>query len=370
MIEIAPVIRRRIEMPGGVKLRLNRLEKPEPWTPDQITEIFDASYRALTTVQQYPAYPAFYEKLADHLGVPVNGLVVGAGIEEFVRTLFMLNAGGRVAVLWPTCAMFEVYAQAFKIELVKIPTGHPRMTGDELVERIREEGHLDLVLIVNPGQPVDTFFEPYELDELAEECSRRDIWLAIDEAYHGFRGNEAESALRLAETHDNVTVLRSFSKSFGAASLRLGYAYSSPTVHRILDSVRQSGEVSAVSMAVGSLLMDRFADWIEPWRASVRIARNVTVARLRDRLQGSRTFPKSGFHVYGLYANHILIELAGPEDEVDRRKAAIYDGLLARGTLIRPNLPRPLHRCLLVTCGNGETMREFTAQFLEVTGHA
>lgn len=365
MIEIAPVIRRRIEMPGGVKLRLNRLEKPEPWTPDQITEIFDASYRALTTVQQYPAYPAFYEKLADHLGVPVNGLVVGAGIEEFIRTLFMLNAGGRVAVLWPTCAMFEVYAQAFKIELVKIPTGHPRMTGDELVERIRDEGHLDLVLIVNPGQPVDTFFDPYELDDLAEECSRRGIWLAIDEAYHGFavKSGIDDNSLQLAETHDNVTVLRSFSKSFGAASLRLGYAYSSAAVHRILDSVRQSGEVSAVSMAVGSLLMDHFADWIEPWRSSVRAARNMTVARLRDRL-------KRKVSAYGLYANHILIELAGPEDEVDRRKAAIYDGLLARGTLIRPNLPRPLHRCLLVTCGNGETMREFTAQFLEVAADA
>ena len=368
MIEIAPVTRRRIEMPGGVKLRLNRLEKPEPWTPDQLAEITErAVMPAIARLQQYPAYPAFYEQLAAHCGVSVNGLVVGAGIEEFIRTLFMLNAGGRVAVLWPTCAMFEVYAQAFKIELVKIQTGHPRMTGDELVERIREQDHLDLVLIVNPGQPVDTFFEPYELDDLAEECSRRGIWLAVDEAYHGFavKSDLDNNSLQLADTHDNVTVLRSFSKSFGAASLRLGYAYSSPAVHRILDSVRQSGEVSAVSMAVGSLLMDHFADWIEPWRASVRAARNVTVARLRHfgKVRGSEK-------TYGLYANHILIELAGPEDEVDRRKAAIYDGLLARGTLIRPNLPRPLHRCLLVTCGNGETMREFTAQFLEVTGDA
>lgn len=371
MIEIAPVIRRRIEMPGGVKLRLNRLEKPEPWTPEQLAEITErAVMPAIARLQQYPAYPAFYEQLAAHLGVHVNGLVVGAGIEEFIRTLFMLNAGGRVAVLWPTCAMFEVYAQAFKIELVKIPTGHPRMTMEELLERIREEGHLDLVLIVNPGQPVDTFFEPYELDDLAEECSRRGIWLAVDEAYHGFRVAESGSSLTLADFHENVTVLRSFSKSFGAASLRLGYAYSSPAVHRILDSVRQSGEVSAVSMAVGSLLMDRFAEWIEPWRASVRTARNVTVARLRDASKKVLHWPGRGFHTYGLYANHILIELVGGELEVDQRKAAIYDALLARGTLIRPNLPRPLHRHLLVTCGNGETMREFTAQFLEVMADA
>lgn len=365
MIDIAPVIRRRIEMPGGVKLRLNRLEKPEPWTPDQLAEITECAVMpAVARLQRYPAYPAFYEKLAASIGTHrADALVVGAGIEEFIRTLFMLNAGGRVAILWPTCAMFEVYAQAFKVELVKIPTGHPRMTGGELVERIREEGHLDLVLIVNPGQPVDTFFEPYELDDLAEECSRRGIWLAIDEAYHGFRVADGGSSLTLTDFHENVTVLRSFSKSYGAASLRLGYAYSSRPVHAILDSVRQSGEVSAVSMAVGSLLLDHEADWIEPWRYSVRAARNVTVARLRDKLKGRMS-------VYGLYANHILIDVGGGDEEAVHRKAAIYDALLARGTLIRPNLPRPLNRHLLVTCGNGETMREFTAQFLEVVAGA
>lgn len=363
MLNITPVARHRIEMPRDIRLRLNRLEKPEPWTPDQLAEITErAVMPAIARLQQYPAYPAFYDQLAAHLGVSVNGLVVGAGIEEFIRTLFMLNAGGRVACLWPTCAMFEVYAHVFNVDLVKINTIQPRMGIDELVERLREQGKLDLVLLVNPGQPVDTFFDQDELAEIAEECQRRGIWLAIDEAYHGFIDPYFYwpcSSLSLTDHFPNVTVLRSFSKSFGAASLRLGYAYSSPVVHQVLNSVRQSGEVSSVSMAVGSLLLDNYATWIEPWRSRVRYARNSTVGRINDWIkhQGRHGLLRA----YGLYANHILINAVTRE-----REKAIYDGLLREGVLVRANIPAPLEGHLLVTCGELQTMHAFQDAFFKV----
>src|SRR5262245_5543756 len=88
---LAGVERRRISMPEGITMRLNRLEKPEPWPAELQAEIAEAV--RLDQVQQYPAYNPFYDQLAAFVGVPVESIVVGAGIEEFIRTLMLLCAG-------------------------------------------------------------------------------------------------------------------------------------------------------------------------------------------------------------------------------------------------------------------------------------
>lgn len=334
---LAEIERRRIVMPDDVRMRLNRLEKPESW-PAELQDAIMASFPC-DRMQQYPDYPPFYERLSRFFGVPVDQLVVGAGIEEFIRSLFMLciKPGDKVAFLWPTCAMFEIYARAFGAEVVRIVTDpEADLTSAQIIAQLPDD--LKLLILANPGQPVDCFYGPAEIAGIAQACERRGAVLAVDEAYHGFG---ALSVIGRVGDHQNMVVLRTFSKAFGAASIRLGFAVAGRLLKRSLDAVRQSGEVSAFSMHVASVLMDQFDRIVAP-----EVGRTMEG---RDMVRLAATV--MGVSARGRWANHVLIDLPHAE-AVSRR-------LAQRGVLVRAGMLAPLDRHILVTCGSPELMADF-----------
>jgi histidinol-phosphate aminotransferase len=330
--------RKRIVMPGSVRMRLNRLERPEPW-PHGFLEPLRTSL-ALDEVQAYPAYPAFQEKLAAFIGVRPDEIVLGAGIEEHIRTLFMLciRPGDKVAFLWPTCAMFEIYARAFGAEVTRIVVEPGQyFSCDELIAELPED--LQLLILANPGQPVNTYYGLVAMDMIAEACAKRGAVLAVDEAYHGFG---APTLIGCHDRHDNLVVLRTFSKAFGAAGIRLGYAVGGPRMVGALNAVRQSGEVSGLSMAIASALIDNFDGVVAPGIEAVVNGRELLRASAQVDL---------GLSAFGHISNHVLIQL---EDA-----AGVAGRLAERGVLVRAGMPAPLDRHILVACGSPVLMAHF-----------
>lgn len=335
---LCEIERKRIIMPDGLRMRLNRLERVEPW-PEALQHAI-ANSAALGTLQQYPAYQAFYERLAAFNGLRPDQIVVGAGIEEFIRSLFMLciEPGDKVAFFWPTCAMFEIYARVFGAEIVRIAVDPGDwLSLDQFIGQLPQD--LKLLILVNPGQPIDTYVTPDAVHVIADVCRQRGAILAVDEAYHGFG---APTSIAANVEHENIVVLRSFSKAFGAASIRLGWATGSPEMVAALDAVRQSGEVSTFSMHVATVLMDNYPNLVGPEIAAICMGRD----RLRHRIEA-----ELGLKARGRWANHVLIE---HEDA-----AAIANRLAARGILVRAGMPAPLDRHILVSCGGPELMDEF-----------
>jgi histidinol-phosphate aminotransferase len=335
--------RHRIVMPDNTRMRLNRLEKPEPWR----TELQIAIAQALPygRLQQYPDYPKFYERLAQFLRVETEDIVIGAGIEEFIRTLFMLcvEPGDKIAILHPTCAMFEIYGKVFGANLIKIEMNPNKPKSSwELINELPND--INLLILPNPGQPVENHFNLEELAEIASACFARDAVLAIDEAYHGFG---AVSALEtdLHMQFSNVVILRTFSKALGAASIRLGCAIAGPRIRNALDAVRQSGEVSSFSMCAATVLMDNYDGIVSRGIAEIANTRNW----LRESIKSY-----FNYKAWGSYANHVLIEFPSP---------AVANGLKLRlgiqGVLIKGEFPPPLDRCLLVTVGGYDLMNTF-----------
>lgn len=333
---LAEIERRRIVMPDNVRMRLNRLERPEPW-PDDLLRMIEAG--AALRLQQYPSYPEFYDRLSRFFQVPVDQIVVGAGIEEFIRSLFMLciKPGDKVAFLWPTCAMFEIYARVFGAEVVRIVTDPDAdLKSEQLIAKL--PGDLKLLILANPGQPVDCFYGYGAVHDIARACEKRGAVLAVDEAYNGFGAPTVSAEVG---HHPNMVVLRTFSKAFGAASIRLGFAVAGPVLHRALDAVRQSGEVSTFSMRVATLLMDLFDPFVATGISEVIAGRDLV-----------RTAATAlGMRARGRWANHVLIELPNA--------AAVSRRLRERGVLVRAEMPEPLDRHLLVTCGSPALMSDF-----------
>lgn len=147
---LSGIDRTRIVMPDNVTMRVGRLEKPEPW-PVELIEAIRQSL-PLDRIQQYPDFPPFYARIAEFIGVSEDQIVVGAGIEEFIRTLMAGCFGRKMAVLWPTCAMIDVYARSFQVDLNRIVTDPFRPpTILDVVDHIERD--TSLVMLANPGQP-------------------------------------------------------------------------------------------------------------------------------------------------------------------------------------------------------------------------
>lgn len=338
---LSHIERKRITMPANTRLRLNRLERPQPWPHgflERLRHTLD-----LEKIQQYPDYPPFYEAVAAFNGAKADEIVVGAGIEEFIRTLMFLCAGPgeKVAVLWPTCAMFEIYARAFNIELVKIiPDPQTGISVSSIVEQLPAD--VRLFIMANPGQPVETMFGWGSLQPLARILEDRGAVFAVDEAYHGFG---ASTIVGCHDWHANTVALRTFSKAFGAAGIRLGYAIGAPGVIAALNAVRQSGEVSAISMAIATELMKNFDEIVKPGIEEVIAGRDM----LRDRVAKELGFPTHGF-----FANHVLIDFLNPA-----RAEQVANKLWQRGALVKAGYPSPVDRHVLVTCGGPSIMADF-----------
>lgn len=336
--------RKRIPPIPREDMRLHRLERPEPW-PSEVAE----AMRSGPPDNWYPDYAAFYRRLSAFTGVPEERLVVGAGIEDFIRTLILLccEPADGFAFTWPTCAMFDVYSEVFLARPVRIVTDPKRLLGvADILDKL--DSGVRLLILPNPGQPVETYFCLAELRRIAQRCREIGAVFAIDEAYYGFG---AETALPLVDEFDNTLIMRTFSKAFGGAALRVGYAIGQPSVIRPLHAIRESGEISGPSLHAATVLMDLWSSWIEPGIAEVCAGREW----LRETLRAE------GFYVRGWFANHVLIGFDGIASAVALR-------LAKRRVHVKAGFQAPLNQHLLVTCGSVPLMQRFHEAFKEVVG--
>ena len=332
--------RERIPPTPEGNLRLHRLERPVPW-PNELWPRIDR-------INQYPDYPPLYKRVAAHLGVKPEQIVLGNGIEDLVRTLVLLccDPGDGFAFTWPTCKMFEIYAEVFQAQPFKIVTDpHKPLTVDDVAAVAWEAS---LLLLPNPGQPVETCFDLDDLRIIASECKKHETTFAIDEAYYGFG---APTALPLVEEFDNVVVLRTMSKAFGAAGIRVGYAIGQQQIIKPLNAIRPSGEIAGPSLRAAARLLASWPDIIEPGVREICAGRDW----FRDALLAM------GFNAHGCVANHVLVDLKSVG-----QMRRVHEELLARGIHVKGNFPPPLEAHLLVTAGPIEMMKEVYAHFIEI----
>jgi histidinol-phosphate/aromatic aminotransferase/cobyric acid decarboxylase-like protein len=346
------IARNRIPEPAEVTMRLQRLEKPEAWPGDLLEKVWGTVPANL--LQRYPDFVPFYRKLAAFAGVGEDALVVGSGIDEFIKTLMTLccDPGDAAAVTWPGYAMYDVYAKIFSLDLVRlIPDPRRKMTAADMIARLTPK--VRVFFLPNPGQPVENCLELDELRVLAAACRDREIPLAVDEAYFHFGG---PTAMPLIREFDNVLVLRTFSKAFGAASLRVGFAAGAPRAIKPVSAFRMAGEVNAPAMHAASVMIDHFESHVAPSIAGVCAGRDF----LRDAVAA-----ECGFETWGRLTNCVLIDL-----QTETRMKQVIAGLKRRGIYVKGEFPDPFRPYILTTCGSRALMEQFFDHFKAVAGKA
>ncbi len=325
-------IREQLGLERVIKLASN--ENPLGASPKAVARMCEAT----GGVNTYPrAGLKLRRALADRLGVPQEEVTVASGSEGVLLTAMRayLRAGDEVVTAEGTFIGFYVLAAAFDLQLKTVPL-RADYTYDltALLEAVTERTRL--IYLANPNNPTGTAFSRQEYLEFLARLPEGPM-VIMDEAYFEYaRDLWQDYPDSLAHRHDQVLTLRTFSKAYGLAGVRIGYGVAHSEIVGTLLKVKLPFEPSAVSEAAGLGALED-----EEFLQETLAVNREGLARMEQKLA------ELGLPYAKSVANFVNIPFDTPE-----LAAAFSDELLQRGFIARPMVPFRLPHTVRITIGN------------------
>lgn len=322
-------------------VRLDRNEDPDGWAADRLSEWLSS----LTPydIAAYPDSSDLVRGISDWQCLSDRQVVVTAGSDAGIKLIFetYLDPGDAILHLDPSWRMYEVWAAAYRAHLVGVPFGEGLvMDVDFLVARIRE-AKPRLVVIANPNQPTGTLLSLNELEEIAVASQEVGALLVIDEAYFMFSDITGKSLIGL---YPHVLVVRTFSKAFGMAGLRVGYILSSEDRIEELKLLRPLSDASSLALSAASYSLAHI-DWVE--------SRVRSIIEARDFLHSE--FASLGVGCFQSWTNFLLVNSPTASNAVACMSNCKLSGYLLKG----PLEVGPEQNVIRISVGSKSTMEKF-----------
>jgi histidinol-phosphate aminotransferase len=255
-ISIAPkmfAMERKQYQPGDIIL-LNSNENA--YGPSAATR--KAMAEALGNSNRYPddAIPKLKQQIADFWQVGKENILLGAGSSELLglTSLHVASTKGNVITAEPSYRVWNSQAESFGLQFTRVPLNNEKKHDlGKMMSVI--DGNTRMIYVCNPNNPVGTYVDDQQLRDFTIECSRKCMAL-IDEAYTEFA--ELPSLKDIAIKNPNVVVAKTFSKIYGLAGARMGYAIAHPDTIKKLSSYQPWPDVSVsiVSAAAASAALN------------------------------------------------------------------------------------------------------------------
>ena len=296
-------------------------------------------------LHRYPdgASASLRETLAEIYGLEPERLVCGAGSDELIALLVRGYVGPGDEVLHSTHGFLMYPIAARAAGAVPVPAPERDLTADVDALLARVSTRTRIVFLANPNNPTGSYLSGAALERLRRGLPDS-VLLAIDAAYAEYvTAADYEDGAALVRAHDNVVMLRTFSKIYGLASLRLGWAYCPPEVAGVLNRIRGPFNVTAAAQQAGVAAL-RDQDHVA--RSRSHNAAQLTWFRTQAIERGLEVLPSVG--------NFVLLRFAKEEG---RDAAAAAAHLKSRGVLVRAMGAYGLGDCLRVTIGTEAEMQ-------------
>lgn len=305
-------LERELGIQGSIKLASN--ESPLGPSPKAMAAV----RAALDGVHRYPdgASFALRERLADRLDIDGEQIVFGCGADEVLELLAktFLSPGDEAVFAWPSFAMYPIVTKGMGATPVPVPLT------DDYVHDLRAMAdavspRTKLVMVCNPNNPTGTSVGAEAFDRFAVDLPA-DVVLVVDEAYGEFvMRPDFPDSLAWVRRRPGTVVLRTFSKIYGLAGLRIGYGVSDRELAGYLQRARHPFNVNRLAEVAAIAALDD----VEHAAASRRLNRE-GVAYL------SKELADLGIEVWPTDANFLLA----------RAGAGVHDALLREGVIVRP----------------------------------
>jgi histidinol-phosphate aminotransferase len=313
-----------------------------------------AAYRALAgEIHRYPdgSGDELRHALGKHYGLDAARIVCGSGSDELISLLQRAYAGPETEILYSQHGflMYPIGALAVGATPVAAPERDLTADVDALLARVTPRTRI--VFVANPNNPTGTYLSTSEMARLHAGLPGN-VLLVIDAAYAEFvNRNDYEPGVKLVDQADNVVMLRTFSKIYALAGLRLGWGYFPPAIADVLNRVRGPFNVNAAALAAGVAAIND-TEALEQARAH------------NDRWQPwvSERIAALGLDPTPSVGNFVLPRF--PEDGKHTAEAA-FGFLRSRGILTRKMGGYGLPDRLRITIGTGEEMEKVVATLAE-----
>ncbi len=267
---------------GDYKVRLDANES----FIDPSESLGEELMAALSKVK-YNRYPdpkagALCRCFAEHYGIDPACVVAGNGSDELIAVIMgaFLMPGDKVLTFSPEFSMYKLYGEIYEKENIRIMKQKDLiLTAADVMEAVNE--HLPAVIVIsNPCSPTSLVMSREDVLHIVENS---DALVIIDEAYMDFSD---ESILKVAEKYDNLIVLKTCSKAWGMAAIRLGFAVSSEKIIRALHCVRSPYNVNALTQAAGCVILSN-PDYIKKTVEEIKKSRDWLYQELAE-LEGTK----------------------------------------------------------------------------------
>jgi histidinol-phosphate aminotransferase len=336
---------REYGLSGVIKLASNE----NPLGPSPLA--MEAMQAALRKVNLYPDPSGHHltRKVAQHLGVKPEEVVLGSGSNELIELLIrtFVMPGEEVLVTRGSFPAYAISAQAHGRTPVEVPMREGyRYDLDAMARALTPRTRL--VFLANPDNPTGTTFGRAEWEAFLAKVPA-DVVVVHDEAYCEYVDwSEYFSGLEYFRRFPNVVVLRTFSKMYGLAGVRVGYGVMEARLAGYLQRTRMPFNVTSVAQAAGVAALDD--------AEHVRRTREVNLAGLR---YFGEELPRLGVRLTESRANFVLADVGRPAGPV-------YEQMLRRGVIVRPAVANGFPTCLRISVGLPEENARCVAALREV----
>jgi histidinol-phosphate aminotransferase len=309
----------------------------------------EAGRRAMTEVSRYPDGNGYDLKqaLVRHYGVTEDHIVLGNGSNDVLELAArsFLAPGTSSVYSQHAFAVYPLAIQACGATRIEVPARDFGHDLDAMAAAVRSDTRL--VFVANPNNPTGTWLAPDMVLAFLRKLPRR-VLLVLDEAYSEYLPPaEQAPSIGWIGQHPNLLVSRTFSKAYGLAGLRVGYAFAHPQVADLLNRVRQPFNVSSVGQAAACAALDDQAF----------VSRSFELNR--DGMQRlTRGFEGLGLSWIASRGNFISFRVG--------KAQAVYQALLRKGVIVRPIGAYAMPEHLRVTIGLEQENARFLAALAEV----
>ncbi|GAE34564.1 histidinol-phosphate transaminase [Halalkalibacter akibai] len=329
-------VKRELGLSKVVKLASN--ENPYGSSPKAAEAIREVADQTAIYPDGYAA--SIREKVAAKIGVSENQLVFGNGSDEVIQFLCraFLSPETNTVTADPTFSQYKLNATIEGAEVREVPSVDGVHDLDAMLEAIDENTRI--VWVCNPNNPSGTYVGEKAFVNFLEKVPAH-VLVVSDEAYYEYvTADDYPETLPLLEKFDNLMILRTFSKAYGLAALRIGYGVANPTLIATINPVRPpfNNTTFAHAAAVAALEDDDFIkDCVEKNTKSLK--------------QFEDFCRKHNLKYYPSQTNFILIDFNRSGDEV-------FDYLLKKGFIVRSGQALGFPTCARITVGTDQENEE------------
>jgi histidinol-phosphate aminotransferase len=301
--------------PHRATVKINQNENP--W--DIPARIKEETMRRLEA-RQWSRYPDFvpaslHSRLAEFSDWRPDGIIAGNGSNELIQALLMVTVrpGKRVVISEPTFALYRQITTVLGGEVISVPLTRELTYDIDALQRRVKDLQPDVTIICSPNNPTGCVLSDEDLRALL--TSTRGI-VVVDEAYHEFAEHSAVALLR---DHQNLVVLRTFSKAMAMAALRVGYLLAAPELATEISKAVLPYNLNAMSQTAAEVAVELYEDELRPLVRRIINERSRLESEL-SRIEGLTPVPSQ--------ANFMAVQ-----SSIDPKR--VFSELIARDILIR-----------------------------------